>query len=51
MKILKCLTDFFGTKSTEPIGLCSFEHSKELKKQLKCKRTQKKELRLSELME
>ncbi len=51
MNLMKCLAEFFSPASSEPVGLCSFEHTKENKKQTRLKQEQKKEIRLSELME
>ena len=51
MNIIKCLTEFFSPQSSEPVGLCSFEHTKEAKKPVNIKSERKKEMRLSELME
>ena len=51
MNISKCITEFFSPASSEPIGLCSFEHTTENKKKTKSKPKQKKEMRLSEIME
>ncbi len=51
MNIFKCLSEFFSPNSSDPVGLCSFEHTKENKKQVNAKHERKKEMRLSELME
>ena len=49
--LFKCLTEFFSPQSSEPVGLCSFEHTKEIKKPARVKQEPKREMRLSELME
>ena len=49
--LFKCLSEFFSPTSSEPVGLCSFDNMKETKKPAPVKPKQKKELRLSELME
>ena len=50
--LLKSITEFFSQKSSEPVGLCSFEHLKEVKTQTNVsKPSKKREMRLSELME
>lgn len=51
MNILKCISEFFSQQSSEPVGLCSFEHTQEAKKPASAKNERKKEMRLSELME
>lgn len=39
------------TNERMPVGLCSFEHSKEIQTQRTVKPKRKREMRLSELME
>ena len=51
MNILKCISEFFSPNSSEPVGLCSFDHGKEVKKTPSVKPKRKREMRLSELME
>lgn len=49
--ILKSLSEFFSPQSNEPVGLCSFEQKKDMKKIISSKPKQKKEMRLSEIMQ
>ena len=49
--LFKCLAEFFSPQSSEPVGLCSFEHTSERKKNVRIKQEPKREMRLSELME
>ena len=41
----------FETEEHNPVGLCSFEHTKETAKPRRIKAKKKRELRLSELIE
>ncbi|MCD7739895.1 MAG: hypothetical protein LUH11_00895 [Candidatus Gastranaerophilales bacterium] len=52
-EILNFVKEIFMLESSEkcPVGLCSFEHSNEKHKKTSVKKTRKKEMRLSELME
>ena len=49
--VIKCITEIFTDKSTGPVGLCSFEHSLEPEKRKPVKKENRREMRLSELME
>lgn len=51
MNVLKSLKEFFSPVSSDPVGLCSFEHTQKVKKTSNIKPKQNKEMRLSELME
>ena len=51
MNIIKSISEFFSSVSSEPVGLCSFENVKDVKKNIIVKPKRKKEMRLSELME
>ena len=49
--IIKCIAEFLGAETHEPVGLCSFERGKPHKKPVRRILKRKKEMRLSELME
>ena len=51
MNLLKCLQEFFSPVSTDPVGLCSFEHAKKARKAATVKPKRNNEMRLSQLME
>ena len=49
--IIKCIAEFLGAETHEPVGLCSFERGKTREKSVRRILKRKKEMRLSELME
>ena len=50
-EILNCIKELFSCQTSEPSGLCYFDHEKEPEVYRQIKPERKKEMRLSELME